>query len=297
MLQKKIEMSSGLPPSILELRAFWVQLTDTVAGWTSETFDIHARPEICLRKVLSSKDAHDLIETQFASCFLANASPGLACIALDESAATSTAAARLHQPRESLADTSSLFLKLMCEQPCGALWSLLAAVLPGHDYEAEEPPVCEASMVVGGFEQGNRYLLIGMQIEPPDAPGRISLLFDLDYLLKAARQFCKQAVSSAGGQVSAQGRDRLRESVRGSMVTLDAVMERLSLTVGECSRLEVGQILPLPEVDAEHLCLSAETVNGPVDIGQAQLGVWKQQRAMKLNTPIIESFTRNLVDL
>jgi hypothetical protein len=43
--------------------------------------------------------------------------------------------------------------------------------------------------------------------------------------------------------------------------------------------------------------LQAETVNGSVDIGQCEMGVWKRQRALKLKTPILEPFTRELAKL
>jgi flagellar motor switch protein FliM len=81
------------------------------------------------------------------------------------------------------------------------------------------------------------------------------------------------------------------------MITVDGVLNRLTLTIGQCSRLEVGQLIALPDVDTSRVSLRAETVNGTVDIGLCEMGVWKQQRALKLKTPILEPFTRELANL
>jgi two-component system OmpR family sensor kinase len=56
-------------------------------------------------------------------------------------------------------------------------------------------------------------------------------------------------------------------------------------------------VIALPDVDTASVSLRAETVNGAVDIGKCEMGVWKQQRALKLKTPILEPFTRELARL
>jgi flagellar motor switch protein FliM len=81
------------------------------------------------------------------------------------------------------------------------------------------------------------------------------------------------------------------------MITLNCVLDRLSLTIGDCSRFEVGQVLSLPDVNTARVSLQAETVNGSVEIGHCEMGVWKRQRALKLTTPILEPFTRELAKL
>jgi flagellar motor switch protein FliM len=81
------------------------------------------------------------------------------------------------------------------------------------------------------------------------------------------------------------------------MIQLEGVLDRLTLSIGECSRFEVGQLIALPDVDTTRVSLQAETVNGSIDIGQCEMGVWKRQRALKLKTPILEPFTRELSKL
>jgi flagellar motor switch protein FliM len=97
-------------------------------------------------------------------------------------------------------------------------------------------------------------------------------------------------------QARHHSRKSLSDSVLASTTTLDAVLDRLSLTIGECAKLEVGTVLPLSGADAGKLSLSADTLNGCVDIGSGELGVWKRQRALKLTTPISENFAQEIVD-
>ncbi len=296
VLRKKIDLASGLPPSVLELHALWHLMVDQVGQWARETFDYDARPAIESRKVMSGADAQALIENGFANCFTSAASPGLVAILLDNGAATHAAAARLRQVPASLADSSSLFLRLMSEQPAISLWQDLVDNLPGHSSEVEAPPLGEPASVTGGFEPAHRYLNTTIRVELTEGEGRISFLFDMEYLQATARVL-GHAAKHGGGQVSAQGLSTLRERVRGSTITLDAVLDRMTMSLGDCSRLEVGQVLTLSEVNSDRLTLCAGTVNGRVDIGEGQLGVWKQRRAMKLTTEVLESFTRDLGSL
>lgn len=296
VLRKKIDLASGLPPSVLELHALWHLMVEQVGLWARQTFDYDAKPAIEFRKVLSGADAQALVEDGFASCFDAGVSPGLVAILLDTGVATHAAAARLRQLPASLADSSSLFLRLMSEQPAITLWHDLVEELPGHSSEVETPPLGEPANVMGGFEPSHRYLNTTIRLELAEGEGRISFIFDMDYLQATARVL-GHAAKHGGGHVSAQGLSTLRERVRGSTITLDAVLDRMTLSLGDCSRLEVGQVLALSEVDSDRLTLCADTVDGSVDIGQGQLGVWKQRRAMKLTTEVLESFTKDLVNL
>ena len=89
----------------------------------------------------------------------------------------------------------------------------------------------------------------------------------------------------------------LRNSVRHSAIRLDAVLAKLPLTLGACSRLEVGQVLELPGTESGRLSLYAETMNGNVAISQGELGVWKGHRALKLSEPLLDSFIKEIAGI
>ena len=72
---------------------------------------------------------------------------------------------------------------------------------------------------------------------------------------------------------------------------------REPLTLGACSRLEVGQVLELPGTESGQLSLYAETMNGNVAISQGELGVWKGHRALKLSEPLLDSFIKEIAGI
>ncbi|MDP3459142.1 MAG: FliM/FliN family flagellar motor switch protein, partial [Hyphomonas sp.] len=148
----------------------------------------------------------------------------------------------------------------------------------------------------GGIEPTHRYLMVGFACTLDGKQARFWVIFDLDYVQRRAIEFEQQAARQRHA-ASSQGRGALRESVKSSMITIEGVLDRIPMTIGECSRLEIGQIIVLPDVDTARVSLQAETVNGTVDIGHCEMGVWKRQRALKLKTPILEPFARELAKL
>lgn len=292
MLRKKIEAATGIAPSILGMSMFWEQLAADMTAWAQAVFAVETRPKIETRTMVSGEAARALFEDGFTFGFSRDASPGLCALGMDLHAAAMAGSVRLKQDPEGLKTGSSLFLKLLSEQPAGELWTRLAAHLPGHAAPPAGPPLADLSAATGRFEPASRYLQVGFRIMLDGAFAQVSLFLDPDYVRTLSRQ-----AQAGPAKDSPAGRETLRERVRASPITLDAVLERITLTIGECSRLEVGQVLPLPGVDASSLALSSETLNGSVDIGQGELGVWKRQRALRLTQPVDESFVREVVDL
>lgn len=296
VLRKKIESGAGVPPSILQMQAFWEQLLSRTDDWARGAFGAETQPIVSSRKVISSRAAGALSENPFTLFFAADVSPGLCAIALDERCAIQCAAARLHQDAAGLEGASSLFLKLLSEQPTIALWHLFASGMADHNVTKSQSPHVEASGVAGGLEATSRYLEVELSLTFDGQTSQIRLLYFVDYMQRFARTHARQ-LEERKARACSQSPKSLSESVRASAISLDAVLDRMTLTIGECSQLEIGSVLPLTSADAGRLSLCAETVNGSVDIGTGELGVWKRQRAVKLHTPISESFAREIVEL
>ena len=184
-----------------------------------------------------------------------------------------------------------LFLKLLSEQPTVALWQKLANGLTGHDVLAREDPQSEAAATAGGLAAASRYLEVELALTLDGQASLVKCLFEVDYFQTYARNDVRQTADRKA-QACSQSPKSLSDSVKASAISLDAVLDRMTLTIGECSRLEVGDVLPLANADAGRLSLCAETIHGSVDIGTGELGVWKRQRAVKLHTPVSESFAR-----
>ena len=296
VLRKKIESGAGVPPSILQMQEFWEQLLSKTDDWARDAFGIETQPIVSSRKVIGGRAANALLENPFTLFFAADVSPGLCAVAMDERCAIQCAATRLHQDAAGLEGASALFLKLLSEQPTLSLWQQFAAGMADHNTQMQKPPQVEASGVAGGLDATSRYLEVDLTLTFDGQTSQIKVLYFLDYMQRYARTYVRQ-LAERKSKACSQSPKSLSDSVRASAIALDAVLDHMTLTIGECSQLEIGNVLPLNSADAGRLSLSAETVNGSVDIGSGELGVWKRQRAVKLHTPISESFAREIVEL
>lgn len=73
-------------------------------------------------------------------------------------------------------------------------------------------------------------------------------------------------------------------------VEVRAVGDRVSLSVADCTRLEIGQIVALPGLRFDHLDLDVEMGDGPVRLTDASLGADKGRKAVRLNRGLDPAF-------
>ncbi len=296
VLRKKIEAGAGIPPTILQFHEFWEPLLAVVNAWAFNTFGPDAKAVCDIRRVVPGNIASSQLEAELAFFFSARTSPGLCAVAVDEIAACTNAAVRLQQSTSDLAGVSPLFQKLLFETSAIELWRLAAGELSGHSVFGSQSPLCDCSQSAGGFDPAERYLMAGFTCVLNDQRARVWVVFLLDYVQRQSVE-AQQSPSQQPKTGSEKARDTLRESVKSTMISIEGVLDRIPMTIGQCSRLEIGQLIALPDVDTTRVSLQAETVNGHVDIGECEMGVWKSQRALKLKTPILEPFTRELAKL
>ena len=294
VLRKKIEAGAGVPPSILQSQQVWLQLQACTRDWAADTYGVVPETRLASRRAVNGREVQQTLESEIAFYFSADASPGIGGMAIDMAGAIRNAAARMNQDVASITDASPLFLKLLAEQAGVSLWRRIAGVL--NTSAAAPSPLAEPAAAVGRFDANSRYILVEYRLQLGEETSRVWYAFPFDFMLKHARESLRLAADRKA-QARHHSQKTLSDSVLASTLTLDAVLERLSLTIGECSTLEVGTVLPLSGADAGKLSLSADTINGSVDIGSGELGVWKKQRAVRLNTPISESFAREIADL
>ncbi len=298
VLRKKIEAGVGMPRVILQYDEFWELLKGSAASWLSDTYAIEGKIFPDARRLIQGDVARSHLEKFSYFVFGSTFSPGLCAIGVDEVGVAVNARHRLQQPSGNLEGVSELFMRLLIETPVVELWRRVASRLTDHKSSGVKAPTTDFTSAMGGFAPAQRYLLVEFVIPKDGQVVRICMVFHSDYVQRNAEEFermaaFRQQASSGKGQAG----DALRKSVKSSMIKLEGVLDRLTLSIGECSRFEVGQVIALSDVDTAHVSLEAETVNGSVDIGHCEMGVWKRQRALKLKTPILEPFTRELVKL
>ena len=295
VLRKKIEARAGVPPSVLQLQSFWETLEEQVGGWARDCYGVEGEASLARRRVVHGPEALKTLESQSGFFFSAEASPGLAAVAIDTAGAVQNAAIRMKQPADGLSDASPLFLKLLSEQAATGLGERIAerALNSAMGFH---PLTSEPSQAASGFDETARYLQVEYHIDIDGTPSGIWLFHPFEfvqtYMRTYAREMADQKIHSRHNI-----QKRLSDSVRASTVVVDAVLDRVSLTIGECFQLQVGSVVTLSGADTAQLLLTTDTLNGGVDIGSGELGVWKTQRAIKLNTPILESFAQELADL
>ncbi|WP_300380623.1 FliM/FliN family flagellar motor switch protein [Henriciella sp.] len=305
VLRKKIQLAGGLAPKILQCSPLWDGVVAGAEAWAGNAYGHELDARIISRRVISGRSTHERLEEGFSFVPLTKTSSPLAAISIDRPGAARYAAVRLNQKSESLMNASELFLKLLCEQPAHALWEAVGNALsiigetmpPLGDIEAMPEAIephdrivqVSLSLTTEGGEDG--WLLEGGE-EPPE----IRLFFELAGLEKLARSLARQARSHAAGP-AAGSQAALRSRLRQSSIRLDGVLDQFDMSIGECARLEVGQVLPLNGNETGQLALCAETMNGSVAISQGEMGNWKGQRALKLNAPVIDSFVREIAGI
>jgi len=73
-------------------------------------------------------------------------------------------------------------------------------------------------------------------------------------------------------------------------VEVQAVGDRVRMSVADCSRLKIGQVISLPGLRFDHLELNVEMGDGPVPLTDAALGADKGMKAVRLNRGLDPSF-------
>lgn len=292
VLRKKIEAGAGLPPTLLRNQQFWENLHDAVANWAGEALEGAIAPDPEVRRVMAGDAAREFLDRRTTFYFSSRFSPGVTAIATDTAGAARSVARRLGQDIESARQSTPLFLRLMFEAPAGTLWQQLAGFLERHDGEGP-PPLGESFQAAGMFDPANRYLMVAYGVMPEAVRSQVWVVLDLDYVLRLTLEAERRAAESKRPSTSRA----LHDSVMNSPIQVDAVLDRISMTIGECSRLQIGDIIALPDTDPKAVSLSAGTVNGIVDIGYGEMGVWKRQRALKLKNPKLEPFTQEVAKM
>ncbi|MEZ5946743.1 MAG: FliM/FliN family flagellar motor C-terminal domain-containing protein [Hyphomonas sp.] len=289
-------MASGIPPTLLRVGALWDEVCERTRAWAEGA--LHGEPSVSVRgrRVVSGEGAGDLIEGPFTFFFTAGASPGICAIAFDTVIATRNAAARLGEEPDSLDEGPALFLKLLAEQSVLTLWQEQAGKLTGHDVRCDYAIQQDPQAAAGAFGPDARYFQLDLAIDFGAVTSTLSYLFELGYILRFAGEYLRNAEQEKIDACRASPKS-LSDSVRASAIELEAVLGEMQLTFGECTQLEIGQVLPLPGINPGKLALTAGTLNGNVDIGTGELGVWKKHRALKLHTPVSDSFVLEIMDL
>ena len=265
-------------------------------SWLKETLGFEMKAQIGARALCNLEQAKARIREKFGYICLPRGTGGLHGILLGASLAERFVARRLKEDLSHVEIAPPLFLRLMCDKPVRRLMSDLSSAVPAGLPLPDDYMVADPAGLPEVFLDGPKLVCVSVNlfgrgdVEPA---ARLEFFYDVETLTAHAERL-DQAVAASAKPRPAVNKSNLIKSIRRSSVGLDAVLAKLPITVADCSRLQVGQVLPLSDAEDGKLYLHAETLTGPVEIGEAELGNWKDRRAIKLTSPLLESFVQEL---
>ncbi|MGB3625691.1 MAG: FliM/FliN family flagellar motor switch protein [Henriciella sp.] len=308
VLLQKIRAAGGISPAVQHCAPLWSGVQNACEAWAKAIFDHDLTATVVQKKPISGRDAEALIDERFGFICLPYTTTGLRAIALDRGVAVRYASLKLQQPGEKLAASPALFLRLLCDHPARFLWKEIANAVALGPALPDDFSVVDPAGVPHSIDPDTRLLKVVVSLSEEAGEEDNWLLeggeelpeLHLYYDYNSLTDFAIKAQKSAPRQVrqaSEAGEKNLRRQIRNSTIQLDAVLERLPVTIADCSRLEVGQVLALPDVEPGVLSVCAETMHGSLAISQAELGTWKGKRALKLTSPILESYAQEIAEI
>ena len=265
-------------------------LEAVVASWLDDILGGENKVRLQSREVCRGAALPDDLFGAYLYGFQSDTDEFIVGVSIDNLVAARVAANKLEQSPAHLAEAPQLFLQLLLETPAAALGEATARAF-GVIEEEDEPPACVAfdSLSVEG-----NCLLIYYLSDIEGQAVRIGVALKLDRTIALAMASSDDGIASANTEDNAALPGLEEPRIQNSSVNLEIIIDRLPMSVAECSRLEPGSVITLPGTDRSKLIVSAKTVDGPVDIAMGELGVWKHQRAVKLKTDIEPSFIQEV---
>jgi flagellar motor switch protein FliM len=130
-----------------------------------------------------------------------------------------------------------------------------------------------------------------LDFEGKAAPKAFNLIFTASFLERAG---VMQTSAKPAAVAGADWQALLRRNVLNTEIPLSVVLDRVATSVGDLSRLAVGQIIDLSPNALARLDICATTASGPVSVARGRLGALQARKAVKLTTGVDENFLYGL---
>lgn len=87
-------------------------------------------------------------------------------------------------------------------------------------------------------------------------------------------------------------RSHMESSVSGARIPVRAIAETCQMTIAECTRLQIGQVIELPGASLQKVAIEAEMKDQRMRLGTGALGIFKSNRAIKLYENVRPGFEK-----
>lgn len=165
-------------------------------------------------------------------------------------------------------------------------FSIKLATKPGADNAGEGVETEEGGMEGDSSDEG---------AQPND------LAFVLLLPQNQLQQLMGKLSNGTGGKGSVSDNPwakHMYQSLENAKIPVRAVVESREMTVADCTRLQIGDVIPLPGVSLQSIGLETDMHDGPVNIATAALGIYKLNRAVKLTCDLdTDFFSTPIVDV
>lgn len=265
-------------------------LESAVAAWLDEVLGGENQVRLQSREVCRGAALPDDLFGAYLYGFESETDDLIVGVSIDNLIAARVAANKLEQDPAALAEAPQLFLQLLLEPPASILSEKIARAF-GMVEEEEEPP---ASLPFENLAVEGNCLLVYYLSDVEGQAVRVGVALKLDKTIAIAMASSEDGIANAPSEKDDTPPSLDEPLVQNSSVNLEIIIDRLPMSIAECARLESGSVLTLPGTDRSKLIVSAKTVDGPVDIAMAELGVWKHQRAVKLTTEVDPEFVQEM---
>lgn len=277
---------------MLQNRSFWMTLESVVGNWLDEILGGENKVRLQSREVCRGAALTDDLFGAYLYGFEAGDDDFIVAVSVDNLIAARVAANKMQQDPANLAEAPQLFLQLLLEAPARDLGlataSAFGMVGEGED---DEPP---ASVAFENLAVEGNCLLIYYLCDLEGQAVRIGVALKLDKTIALAMASSDDGIAAAQNEEDNKPPSLSEPLVQNSSVNLEIILDRLPMSVAECARLETGSVITLPGTHRSKLIVSANTVDGPVDIAMGELGVWKHQRAVRLKSNIDPAFIQEV---
>ncbi len=133
-------------------------------------------------------------------------------------------------------------------------------------------------------------IAIDLEFAGATAPTAAQLLFVRSFLQRLGLI----ETEGGGSETAPAWSGGLKRNLLAAEIPLAAIVARIPSTVGDLSRLEIGQVLELGGDALGALDLVAATEKGPAVIAKGRLGAFMSKKAVKLTTPVDPDFVAGL---
>lgn len=286
VLRKKIKFATGVPPSILRLSAFWSNLEAAVSKWATTSLGEPMEAGILSKMIVTGESAKEALGDGVPFVLSSANGEGVGAVVFGQTFVSRYAAIRLDENPDDIKSVSELLLRLVSERCAKSLWGeITTRVLGGAD--------AEGLKVLQALDPEDRYLLSILTFGEGEQEVSVRVLIQADVIASYAKAQANDLSMSKAAQF-ANTPGALRDSIRTSQITIEAILDTFDLSIAECANLTVGQVLPLENAELNQLTISTEMLEGRSSVTTGALGVWKAQRAVKVTAPVPASFAREL---